>query len=81
MDDDARAMEVFMDVQRGLPRQGPGHDDATRRATRSKNRSSGASGARRVQAFCSKVQIPLATKAMLPASLRSPGPRRPEATT
>lgn len=30
--DDERAMEIFMDVQRGLPRQGPGNDDATRRA-------------------------------------------------
>lgn len=30
--DDARAMEVFMDVQRGLPRQGPGDDASTRRA-------------------------------------------------
>lgn len=32
MDDDARAMEIFMEVQRGLPRQGPGNDDSTRRA-------------------------------------------------
>ncbi len=32
MRDDARIMEVFMDIQRGLPRQGPGNDDATRRA-------------------------------------------------
>ncbi len=30
--DEARMMEIFMEVQRGLPRQGPGHDDATRRA-------------------------------------------------
>lgn len=29
---DARLMEIFMDVQRGLPRQGPGSDDTTRRA-------------------------------------------------
>ena len=29
---DARMMEIFMDVQRGLPRQGPGSDDTTRRA-------------------------------------------------
>ena len=28
----ARLMEIFMDVQRGLPRQGPGSDDTTRRA-------------------------------------------------
>ncbi len=30
--DEARMMEVFMDIQRGLPRQGPGNDEATRRA-------------------------------------------------
>ncbi len=29
---DERAMEIFMDIQRGLPRQGPGHDDETRQA-------------------------------------------------
>ncbi|MBK8979225.1 MAG: methyltransferase domain-containing protein [Planctomycetes bacterium] len=32
MDDSARLMEVFFDVQRGLPRQGPGADASTRRA-------------------------------------------------
>lgn len=32
MMDDARAIEIFMDIQRGLPRQGPGDDDSTRRA-------------------------------------------------
>ncbi len=32
MSDDPRLFQVFLDVQRGLPRQGPGCDDATRRA-------------------------------------------------
>lgn len=32
MDDDARLFEIFMDVQRGLPRQGPGCDDSTLQA-------------------------------------------------
>ena len=30
--DNARAIEVLLDIQRGLPRQGPGQDDSTRRA-------------------------------------------------
>ena len=30
--DEARAKDIFMDIQRGLPRQGPGNDAATRRA-------------------------------------------------
>ena len=30
--DESHAMEVFFDIQRGLPRQGPGSDDETRRA-------------------------------------------------
>ena len=30
--DDPRALEIFLDVQRGLPRQGPGSDGASRRA-------------------------------------------------
>ena len=29
MDDDTRLFEVFLDVQRGLPRQGPGNDAST----------------------------------------------------
>ncbi len=32
MDDDARLFEVFMNVQRGLPRQGPGCDESTLQA-------------------------------------------------
>ncbi len=32
MDDSARLWQVFLDVQRGLPRQGPGCADATRQA-------------------------------------------------
>ncbi len=32
MDEDARLFEVFLDVQRGLPRQGPGCDESTLRA-------------------------------------------------
>ena len=32
MDGDARLFEIFLDVQSGLPRQGPGCDDGTRRA-------------------------------------------------
>ncbi len=32
MADTTRALEIFMDVQRGLPRQGPGDDESTRRA-------------------------------------------------
>ena len=30
--DDERLFEIFMDIQRGLPRQGPGNNDATLRA-------------------------------------------------
>ena len=30
--EDAQLMEIFMEIQRGLPRQGPGNDDATRYA-------------------------------------------------
>ncbi len=30
--DDAQVMEIFMDIQRGLPRQGPGSGEATRHA-------------------------------------------------
>lgn len=30
--DEAQMMEIFMEIQRGLPRQGPGNDDATRYA-------------------------------------------------
>jgi len=32
MSEDPRLFEVFLDVQRGLPRQGPGCDESTRRA-------------------------------------------------
>ena len=32
MDEGARSLEVFLDVQRGLPRQGPGRDTSTREA-------------------------------------------------
>ena len=32
MDEDARLVDVFLDIQRGLPRQGPGSDDSTLRA-------------------------------------------------
>ena len=32
MDDDARLFDVFLDVQRGLPRQGPGCDEGTLKA-------------------------------------------------
>ena len=32
MDTDQRLFDIFLDVQRGLPRQGPGDDEATRRA-------------------------------------------------
>ena len=32
MDKDSHGLEVFFDVQHGLPRQGPGNDESTRRA-------------------------------------------------
>ena len=32
MDEDARLVDVFLDVQRGLPRQGPGSDESTLKA-------------------------------------------------
>ena len=32
MDEDARLVDIFLDVQRGLPRQGPGSDESTLKA-------------------------------------------------